>query len=87
MFEHCRYEQETIQLRCGDLLVAYTDGFTEALNAAGEEFGETRLLEALGSVVQMSADDVRAEMVRWIQDWCIGASQHDDLTFIVLKVK
>lgn len=87
MFDHCQYEQETIQLGCGDLLIAYTDGVTEALNAEGEEFGETRLLETVNSVAQMSADEVRSELVQKIQEWCLGASQHDDLTFIVLKVK
>jgi phosphoserine phosphatase RsbU/P len=74
-------------LRGGDLLVAYTDGLTEALNTAGEEFGEARLMETLGSAAQMSADEVRAELVRRIRDWCLGATQHDDLTFIVLRVK
>ena len=87
MFEHCLYEQETIQMRAGDLLIAYTDGVTEALNTAGEEFGEERVLEAVDSVAQESADEVRAELVKRIEDWCLGASQHDDLTFIVMKVK
>ena len=87
MFEHCRYEQQTIQLQGGDLLIAYTDGVTEALNTAGEEFGETRLLETIEGTIQKSADEVRAELVQRIQDWCLGASQHDDLTFIVVKVK
>jgi hypothetical protein len=36
-----------LQLQSGDVLVAYTDGVTEALNASGEEFGEARLQEAL----------------------------------------
>lgn len=64
MFEHCQHEQEIVQLRCGDLLAAYTDGVTEALNTAGEEFGETRLLETLTSVARMSADEIRAELVQ-----------------------
>jgi sigma-B regulation protein RsbU (phosphoserine phosphatase) len=33
------YEQQTIQLQSGDVLVVYTDGVTEALNPAGVEFG------------------------------------------------
>jgi sigma-B regulation protein RsbU (phosphoserine phosphatase) len=87
MFEHCCYEQEVIQLCSDDLLVAYTDGVTEAFNGAGEEFGETRLLEALASIARLSAQEVRTELVRNLQAWCIGAAQHDDLTFIVLKVR
>jgi len=68
-------------------LLAYTDGVTEALNREGEEFGEERLQEVITHAAQLSADEVRAELVKRIQDWCLGASQHDDLTFVVLKVK
>ena len=43
MFPQAVYEQETLVLDPGDLLVMYTDGVTEALNPAGEEFGEGRV--------------------------------------------
>jgi sigma-B regulation protein RsbU (phosphoserine phosphatase) len=87
LFDHCRYEQETIQLQSGDLLVAYTDGVTEAMNEAGQEYGEPRLESSLAEAAHLSADDVRDSLVRSLQVWCAGAPQHDDLTFIVLKVK
>lgn len=87
MFEDCCYEQEMIQLHSGDLLAVYTDGVTEALNEAGEEFGEKRLMETLSVAANLSADEVSAELVRSIRDWCLAAPQHDDLTFVVLKVK
>ena len=87
MFEDCCYEQEMIQLHSGDLLAVFTDGVTEALDAAGEEFGEKRLMETLSSAANLSADEVSAELVRTIRDWCVSAPQHDDLTFVVLKVR
>jgi sigma-B regulation protein RsbU (phosphoserine phosphatase) len=87
LFDNSHYEQETIQLQSGDMLVAYTDGVTEALNEAGEEFGEERLQNALPSVAHLSANEARDSLVRSLQVWCSGAAQHDDLTFIVLKVK
>lgn len=87
VFRSCVYEQETVQLESGDVLLAYTDGVTEAFNTDGEEFGEERLQELLRSSSHMSADEVRDSVVRCVRDWCATAPQHDDLTFIVLKVK
>ena len=87
LFDPCVYEQETIQLQTGDMLVAYTDGVTEALNRAGEEFGEDRLQDAIARTAHLTADHARDLLVREIEDWCQGAPQHDDLTFLIMKVK
>jgi sigma-B regulation protein RsbU (phosphoserine phosphatase) len=87
VFRSCVYEQETVQLQSGDVLLAFTDGVTEALNPEEEEYGEERLQELLRTVSHLSADDVRESVVRSVREWCMGAPQHDDLTFIVLKVK
>lgn len=87
VFRSCLYEQETVQLQSGDVLLAFTDGVTEAFNPEGEEFGEERLQELLRAASCLSADEVRDHVVRSVRDWCAGAPQHDDLTFIVLKVK
>jgi sigma-B regulation protein RsbU (phosphoserine phosphatase) len=87
LFEDVGYEEETIQLRTGDLLCAYTDGVTEAINAAGDEFGEARLQEILTASATLPAAKIRDEIVRHGQAWCMGVPQHDDLTFVILKVK
>jgi phosphoserine phosphatase RsbU/P len=87
MFEFSRYEEETIQLQSGDLIVAYTDGVTEALNAAGEELGETRLCEAMAVFADRSAKETMDGIAKRLQQWCCGVVQYDDLTMIVLKVR
>jgi phosphoserine phosphatase RsbU/P len=87
VFSDCVYEQETIQLERGDVLVAYTDGVTEALNEQGEEFGECRLERVLAASTRLSADEISARLVERVRQWCGSAPQHDDLTFVVLKVK
>ena len=74
------------QLAPGDLLVLYTDGVTESFNAAGEEFGEKRLIAALqklrelppGAAISSIVDEVRAFS---------GQEQSDDITVIVAKCK
>ena len=87
MFEHCGYEQEVVQMQSGDVLIAFTDGLSEAHNAHGEEFDEERIKEALAETAQLSVNEIRDEIVRRVKDWIASAPQYDDLTFVVMKVK
>jgi sigma-B regulation protein RsbU (phosphoserine phosphatase) len=86
-FETVTYEEDTVQLRRGDILLSYTDGVTEALSAAGEEFGEGRLCDVLATSGELPAREIGVVIRRAVQDWSRGASQLDDLTFVVLKMK
>lgn len=87
IFEDCEYEQGSVSLESGDVVVAYTDGLTEALNASGEEFGVGRLCEALaGDGGREPAEVVRDRVVARVRAWCAGTPQHDDLTFVVLVI-
>jgi sigma-B regulation protein RsbU (phosphoserine phosphatase) len=81
------YEHETIQLRSGDVLVVYTDGVTEALNPAGVEFGEEKLREIVIESLRMPARESAARVLAKVLEWQGRASQHDDITLIVVKVK
>lgn len=81
------YEQETISLRRGDLLAVYTDGVTEALNPAGEEFGEGRLRSILVESLWLSAHETASRVLARVLEWQGEAPQHDDITLIVVKVK
>jgi sigma-B regulation protein RsbU (phosphoserine phosphatase) len=86
-FSDCEYEQETIQLEPGDVLIAYTDGLTEAMNSGDEQFGEARLREIARRSVYLSATEISDEIVEQVRGWCGGTAQQDDLTLVVLKVK
>src|SRR5258708_1453598 len=81
------YEQETIQLQSGDILVVYTDGVTEALNPAGVEFGEERLRSIVAESLQLPARKLAEEIIAKVLRWQAQALQHDDITLIVVKVK
>ncbi len=87
LFDFGEYEQETVQLESGDLVVAYTDGVTEALSPAGEEFGEARLRETLLANFSSSAETIQRAVIDALHEWCQDAPQHDDLTLVILKVK
>jgi sigma-B regulation protein RsbU (phosphoserine phosphatase) len=86
MFPSASYEESVVDLNHGDVLMAFTDGVTEALNSAEEEFGEQRLKELLRRVAHLPILEITAAVSKELRAWIADAPQHDDLTFIVLKV-
>jgi serine phosphatase RsbU (regulator of sigma subunit) len=86
LFPQMSYEEAAVALRPGDVLVAYTDGVTEALNAAEEEFGEDRLKALLRDLVHRSAPEISSGISTALRTWIKDTPQHDDLTFVVMKV-
>lgn len=86
LFPQMTYEQATVELRAGDVLVAFTDGVTEALNSSDEEFGETRLKELLRGVMHLPAAEISTQIAAELRRWIKDTTQYDDLTFVVLKV-
>ena len=87
MFPEAVYEEATVALGAGDVLLAYTDGVTEAHNPENEEFGEERLQQLLRQIAQLPADEISARISAGMKDWIRDAVQYDDLTFIVMKVR
>jgi serine phosphatase RsbU (regulator of sigma subunit)/catechol 2,3-dioxygenase-like lactoylglutathione lyase family enzyme len=71
-------------LFCGDAIALYTDGVTESFNAAGEEFGEQRLTEALRRHRELCPRDLLAAIVDEVRQFS-PAEQYDDITLIVAK--
>lgn len=86
-FDDCVYEQETIQMESGDLLVAYTDGVTEARDAEDVEFGEESLQHIIDSSVNVPAHELSERIVQSVREWCGEVPPHDDLTLVVMRVK
>jgi sigma-B regulation protein RsbU (phosphoserine phosphatase) len=86
LFQDCPVQENSFQLQSGDFLFAYTDGAIDAVNTAGEEFGEDRLLKLVKSKAHLPALKARDEIFRGIEDWCGDAAQPDDITMVVLKV-
>lgn len=86
-FEDCVYEEATITLESGDLLIAYTDGLTESFNAEGEEFGEERLRDVLLENSHLTPDALGERILESVRQWCSTAPQHDDLTLVIMKMK
>ncbi|MGD0773784.1 MAG: SpoIIE family protein phosphatase, partial [Candidatus Solibacter sp.] len=80
-------EEGTLALHTGDVLIVFTDGVTEALNPADEEFGEERLKDLLRAVVTFPIEEMSARITEALKNWIQDAAQYDDLTFLLMKVK
>ncbi len=80
------YEQESVQLERGDLLVCFTDGISEAMNSADEEWGEEKLAETASACLELSPQETIARLMAGADAFTAGAKQHDDMTLVVLRV-
>jgi sigma-B regulation protein RsbU (phosphoserine phosphatase) len=87
MFPEMGYEEATVELCPGDVLLAFTDGVPEAHNPENEEFGEERLQQLLRDTAHLPADEISARISAEMKNWIRDAEQYDDLTFIVMKVR
>jgi serine phosphatase RsbU (regulator of sigma subunit)/predicted enzyme related to lactoylglutathione lyase len=72
------------QLSAGDTLLLYTDGVTEAFNAAGDEFGEQRLVDALRSYRDRAAPALLRSLIDEVRRFS-PQEQHDDITLIAAR--
>ena len=80
-------EEHTRVLKPGDVVVLYTDGITEAMDSAGELFGDEALARVLATQHTQSAAGIRERVVREVRAFVGDAEPHDDMTMVVLKVR
>jgi sigma-B regulation protein RsbU (phosphoserine phosphatase) len=80
------YGEESVSLEPGDILVAYTDGVSEAFSPRGEEFGEDRLFETVAAARGLPAAEIVERVSRAVEDWRGSAPAHDDFTLLVARV-
>ena len=80
-------EEEEVPLHVGDVLVLYTDGITEAMNAVNDLFGDARLSRIVEEHGHLASGELRERILREIESFVGGADQHDDMTMILIKVE
>lgn len=74
-----------VEFRPGDLLVLHTDGVTEAENAAKQQFGLDRLIEALIAARHKSPKEIVGALDQSVSDWMGSAPMFDDITLVVVR--
>ena len=84
LIDGMQYDQETIAMEPGDLLIAYSDGVTEPENDFGE-FGEARLVDVVREFRNEPLDIISAEVMRALDAWIGGEEQPDDITLVLAR--
>ena len=79
-------EERTLNLRIGDVLVFYTDGFSEAMNRVKDQYGDDRLARKVGDVGQHSATEILDAIAEDVHGFVDTAERHDDMTMVVVKL-
>ena len=86
--EIARFVEETsIALQPGDGIVLYSDGITEAENAAGEFYGMKRLCDVVSGHWAGAAEAVKDAVVADVRAFIGEQTVYDDLTLLVVKQK
>jgi len=85
LFDHASFDQETVTLKPGDYIVAFSDGVTEALNPAGEEFTDERLVEFVKGQRASPPQDVLDRLLAEVRTFCADATQSDDVTAVMVR--
>ncbi len=78
------YEEETVLLRPGDILIAYSDGVTEPENDFGD-FGEDRLIDVVREFFEEPLEVISAEVMRALDAWIGDGEQPDDITLVLAR--
>jgi sigma-B regulation protein RsbU (phosphoserine phosphatase) len=86
MFPSTPYEQETVPLREGDRLAAFTDGFTEALDTGEAQFGADRLANLLVDLRSREMEEIFDAAAARVSGWSASTEQSDDMTMLLLSI-
>jgi serine phosphatase RsbU (regulator of sigma subunit) len=87
MFVDTQFAATKFQLAKDDILVAYTDGITEAANASGDMWGLERLERLLRSCSRMAPTEIVERILAEVSEFANGEPQSDDVTLLVMKVQ
>jgi sigma-B regulation protein RsbU (phosphoserine phosphatase) len=86
LFADVQYPEATVQLRRGDIFVAYSDGVTEPENDYGE-FGEQRLIELVRENRDLPLARITEIVTAAVDDWIGDNEQPDDVTLVLARAR
>jgi sigma-B regulation protein RsbU (phosphoserine phosphatase) len=86
LFDHVAYEESSVQLRKGEVFLAYSDGVTEPENEFGE-FGERRLIELVRENRDQPLARISEIVTAAVDDWIGANKQPDDVTLVLARAR
>jgi sigma-B regulation protein RsbU (phosphoserine phosphatase) len=86
LFDDIHYDEGSVQMRAGDIFLAYSDGVTEPENDFGE-FGEDRLIELVQENRGLPLNRIAEIVTSAVDDWIAGAEQPDDITLVLARAR
>jgi phosphoserine phosphatase RsbU/P len=85
LFEHANFDDETICLKPGDLIVSFSDGVSEAMNEAGDEYTDDRLIACVTKNLGKTPKEVLDALFADVRAFTGDATQSDDITAVIVR--
>jgi sigma-B regulation protein RsbU (phosphoserine phosphatase) len=85
MMQQVAYQEASVELECGDVLVIYSDGITESINEREEEFDEERLIDVVKKNSARSASGIRDRIDEALSRFVGTTAPVDDMTLMIIK--
>jgi sigma-B regulation protein RsbU (phosphoserine phosphatase) len=79
------YDESSVNINPGELLILFSDGITEAMNSADEEFGDTRLTDIVLKNRNEAAEDIIDLILKEVKLYTGSSPQMDDMTVVIIK--
>src|SRR3984893_9724081 len=87
IFEEVTYDEWSVTLSAGDILVFHSDGIAETANSEGQFFGTERLRKIIEDQHELASAELADQVFREVEWFAQGAPLADDRTLVVLKVR
>ncbi|HWZ56280.1 MAG TPA: GAF domain-containing SpoIIE family protein phosphatase, partial [Verrucomicrobiae bacterium] len=87
IFDDATYDEWSVTLASGDILLFFSDGLTEAVNREGKFFGTHRIKDLLAANAKLSSSDLADRLLDAVQEFTEGGAITDDRALVVMKVK
>ena len=85
LFEHATFDEETLVLSPGDVIIAFSDGVSEAMNEAGDEFTDQRLLASIELHRSKPPQQLLDALLADVRTFCGQATPNDDVTMVIVR--